>query len=155
MKRIIIALALVAGLLAPAAILITSPAPAYADAFSSSNAKGQACSGISGAEAAGNCTTAGKSIDDIIRTIINFMSALIGTVAVVMVIVGGFKYITSGGDASKVGAAKSTLTYAVIGLVIVAMAQFIVQFVLKEVTKTGTGNIPKTPALIIIHRLNP
>ncbi|MET0779278.1 MAG: hypothetical protein ABWY71_00430 [Candidatus Saccharimonadales bacterium] len=155
MKKMIVAFALVVGMLAPAAALVALPAPAYADAFSSSNAKSQACSGISGAEAAGQCTTTGKSVDDIIKSIVNFMSALIGVVAVVMVMVGGFKYVTSGGDASKAGAAKSTLTYAIIGLVIVAMAQFIVQFVFKEVTKPGNGNPTKKAALIIDYKLNP
>jgi hypothetical protein len=153
MKRMIVAVALAVGLLAPAVAFVNSPAPVYADAFSNSNAKSQACSGITGNEASGNCSTPGKSIDDIIRTIINFLSALIGTIAVVMIVVGGFKYITSGGDSGKVAGAKSTLIYAVIGLVIVAMAQFIAQFVLKEVTKSGNGNIPKT-TMVITRQLN-
>jgi hypothetical protein len=153
MKKIIVAIALAVGLLAPAAF-VASPAPVYADAFSNSNAKSQACSGITGNEASGNCATPGKSIDNIIRTVINFLSALIGTVAVVMIVVGGFKYITSGGDSGKVAGAKSTLVYAVIGLVIVAMAQFIAQFVLKEVTKSGNGNPTKKTALIITRQLN-
>jgi hypothetical protein len=155
MKKMIVAIALAVGLLAPAAVLLASPTPAYADAFNSSNAKQQACSGITGATDAGNCATPGKSINAIITSIINFLSALIGVVAVIMVMVGGFKYVTSGGDASKAGAAKSTLLYAVIGLVVVAMAQFIVQFVLKELTKPGNGNPTKKTSLVITHRLNP
>jgi hypothetical protein len=154
MKKTIVALALAVGLLTPAAIFVNAPTPAYASAFSSSNAKSQACSGINGNETAGACSTPGKSIDSIIQSIINFLSALIGTVAVVMVIVGGYKYITSGGDSSKVSSAKSTLLYAVIGLVIVAMAQFIVQFVLKEATKADNGNPTKKSALVIVRQLN-
>lgn len=154
MKKMVLAIAFVVGLLAPVALFGVSPTPAYADAFSSSNAKSQACSGITGQETAGNCSTPGKSIEAIIQTVINFLSAIIGTVAVVMIVVGGFKYITSGGDSGKVAGAKSTLIYAIIGLVIVAMAQFIAQFVLKEVTKSGNGNPTKKVTMIITRQLN-
>jgi hypothetical protein len=51
-----------------------------------------------------------------------------------MIIIGGFQYITSSGDSGKVGTAKNTILYAIIGLVIVALAQFIVRFVLSRVT---------------------
>jgi hypothetical protein len=51
-----------------------------------------------------------------------------------MIIFGGFKYITSGGESGNVTSAKNTIIYAVIGLVIVAFAQFIVQFVLGKIT---------------------
>jgi len=86
---------------------------------------------------AGNCGTATGTtkIQDIITTGINIFSVIVGIVAVVMIIVGGFKYITSGGDSSNVTSAKNTIIQAVIGLVIVAFAQFLVQFVLNRVTQ--------------------
>ncbi len=59
---------------------------------------------------------------------------VIGIVAVVMIMVGGFKYVTAGGDSSNITSAKHTIIYALIGLVIVAMAQFLVQFVLDKAT---------------------
>ncbi len=49
-----------------------------------------------------------------------------------MIVYGGFRYVTSGGDSSKVGDAKKTILYALIGLVIVALAQVIVKFVLSK-----------------------
>ena len=69
-----------------------------------------------------------------IKTIINLLSVIVGIVAVVMLIIGGFRYITSGGAAEKVTSAKNTIIYALIGLVIVALAQVIVRFVLSNVT---------------------
>ena len=51
-----------------------------------------------------------------------------------MIIVGGFKYITSGGNDGNVSTAKNTILYAVIGLVIVALAQIIVRYVLGKAT---------------------
>jgi hypothetical protein len=51
-----------------------------------------------------------------------------------MIIYGGFRYITSGGDSNGVTAAKNTILYAIIGLIIVALAQIIVNFVLNKTT---------------------
>jgi hypothetical protein len=51
-----------------------------------------------------------------------------------MIIWGGFKYITSGGDSNNVSGAKNTIIYAIIGLVIVALAQLIVHFVISQST---------------------
>ena len=72
-------------------------------------------------------------VQDIVTTVINFFSVIVGIVAVIMIIWGGFKYITSGGDSGNITSAKNTIIYAIIGLVIVAFAQFIVQFVLDQV----------------------
>ena len=69
----------------------------------------------------------------LIASIINILSLVVGVVAVVMIIIGGFKYITSGGDSGNVTGAKNTILYAVIGLVIVALAQIIVRFVLDRI----------------------
>jgi hypothetical protein len=72
-------------------------------------------------------------IQDIVTTIINIFSVIVGIVAVIMIIFGGFKYITSGGDSGNISSAKNTIIYAIIGLVVVALAQFLVQFVLDKV----------------------
>lgn len=71
-------------------------------------------------------------INNIISDAINIFSIIVGIIAVIMIIVGGFKYITSGGDSGNITSAKNTIIYAVIGLVIVALAQFLVQFVLDK-----------------------
>jgi hypothetical protein len=51
-----------------------------------------------------------------------------------MIIIGGFRYITSGGDSGSVSSAKNTVLYAIVGLIIVALAQVIVRFVLSKST---------------------
>lgn len=66
------------------------------------------------------------------RGIVRIFSIIVGVVAVIMIIYGGFRYITSGGDSNRVGAAKNSLIYAIIGLIIVALAQLIVHFVLNQ-----------------------
>jgi uncharacterized membrane protein len=89
----------------------------------------------SGTNAGGGCgtiignTTTG-SLGSIAKTVVNLFSLLVGIVSVIMIIYGGFRYITSGGESGAVGNAKNTIIYAIIGLVIVALAQVIVHFVL-------------------------
>lgn len=79
-------------------------------------------------------TAAQDKVNNLLTTIINLFSLIVGIVAVIMIIVGGFKYITSGGDSGNVTGAKNTILFAVVGLIIVALAQFIVRFVLSKVT---------------------
>ncbi len=87
--------------------------------------------------AAGVPTGANPSgrIDHAIQSVINLISVAVGIVAVIMIIVGGFRYITSGGNQEGVKTAKNTIIYALIGLVIVALAQLIVNFVLNKTTQ--------------------
>jgi hypothetical protein len=84
--------------------------------------------------AGGNQGNASDKVNGTIRTFINLLTAAVGVAAVIMIIVGGFRYITSGGASEKVTSAKNTILYAVIGLVVVALAQVIVRFVLFRVT---------------------
>lgn len=95
------------------------------------------CSGTNGELLTANddCTTDTDASDKVNSTVtigLNLFSAIVGIVAVVMIIVGGIKYITSGGESANVTTAKNTILYAVIGLVIVALAQIIVRFVLQR-----------------------
>lgn len=88
-----------------------------------------------------DCTDNGATdkLNNIIKTIINIVSIVVGVVAVIMIVFGGLKYITSGGESSNVSSAKNTIIYAIIGLVVVALAQFIVRFVLDR-SINGTTN---------------
>jgi len=86
----------------------------------------------SGAACASNDST--DKVNNLIRTVVNFLSFIVGVVAVIMIIFGGLRYITSGGNDTSITSAKNTILYAIIGLIIVALAQVIVQFVLRKVT---------------------
>jgi|GEM_PF-125005 len=95
--------------------------------------KGDACSGlqsISGNDTT-TCPTGSESaLSNLIKTIISILSLVVGIVAVIMVIVGGFKFITSGGDSAKTASARSTIVYALVGILVAAFAQVLVHFVL-------------------------
>lgn len=82
-------------------------------------------------------STGTSKINNLITSVVNIFSAIVGIVSVIMIVVGGFQYITSGGDSGKVSTAKNTITYAIVGLIIVAFAQFLVQFVLNKVAGTA------------------
>lgn len=88
-------------------------------------------------DASCNVDDAEGTVNDIIATVINIFSLVVGVVSVIMIIIGGLKYITSGGDSGNVTGAKNTIMYAIVGLVIVALAQIIVKFVLSRVTTTS------------------
>lgn len=125
---------------------LTIAAPmAFAPAASAASDIGN-CNSISGSinqginSAASNSTSCAATADSngtdlkaIASKIVNLLSVIVGIVAVIMIIVGGFRYITSGGESGNVSGAKNTLIYAIVGLVIVALAQFIVHFVLQNV----------------------
>lgn len=98
--------------------------------------QGSLCAGTELSEpgSQSNCEAGGNAsgVQDAVVTVVDLLSWIVGIVSVIMIIVGGFRYITSGGASDKVTGAKNTIIYAVIGLVIVALAQFIVNFVIGQ-----------------------
>lgn len=71
-------------------------------------------------------------------TIANILIFLVGAIAVIMLIWGGLQYVISAGDSKRVESAKSTILYAIIGIVIAILAFAIVSFV--------TGQLAVQPA---------
>lgn len=51
-----------------------------------------------------------------------------------MIVIAGFRFVTSNGDANTVTQAKNTIIYAVIGIVVAVMAYAIVNFILNQIT---------------------
>ncbi len=76
------------------------------------------------------------TVNNIVKTVINIFSVVVGIIAVIFIIIGGIKYITSGGDSNNVSSAKNTILYAIVGLVIVALAQILVRYVLAKVSQS-------------------
>lgn len=73
----------------------------------------------------------------IIGNIIFWLLTLAGIVAVAMIIFSGFRFVTSGGDPKQAEGAKKTLTFAVLGFVLVLLAFIILPFIAKV---TGISN---------------
>jgi len=100
------------------------------------NIQGNLCAGANLSVGETDCQDADaeSTVNSILTDVINIFSLVVGVVSVIMIIIGGLRYITSGGDSNNVSAAKNTILYAIVGLVIVALAQLIVRFVLARVT---------------------
>ncbi len=96
------------------------------------------CSGGGTAQDSSVCNTDGTTnpvsgSDGIISKAINIFSFLTGAASVIMIVVGGVKYMTAGGESSKVTSAKSTITYALIGVVLFLLSRAILTFVINKV----------------------
>ena len=77
--------------------------------------------------------------DGLIKKVVNLLLWAIGIISVIMIIIGGIRYATSNGDSTQVTAAKNTIMYAVIGLVIAIFAYAIVNFVLFQTAGIGAS----------------
>jgi hypothetical protein len=75
----------------------------------------------------------------VFSTITNVLLFLIGAVSVIMLIIGGIRYTISGGDSSAVTAAKNTILYAIVGIVVALLAYAIVNFVLGSFNSTSNN----------------
>lgn len=71
--------------------------------------------------------------EGVLTKAIQIVSLIVGVVAVVMIMVGGLKLITSGTNPQDVSKARETIIYALVGVLIAAVAQVIVQFFLKRI----------------------
>ncbi|MFZ2275639.1 MAG: pilin [Candidatus Nanogingivalis sp.] len=78
------------------------------------------------------CDKSSINLKTTARNIINTLLWVVGVAAVIMIIYGGIQYVISAGDSGKVGKAKNTILYAVIGLVVAVMSYAIVNFVVSN-----------------------
>lgn len=125
--------------------IFAAPLAIGATASAQVDITGNVCNGtkgnISGSPDDSTCTGTGVStFDKYVKFALNLLSIIVGIAAVIMIIVAGLRYVTSGGKEEGVKNAKNTILYAVIGLVVVALAQIIVHFVLTEATAPTTSS---------------
>lgn len=106
--------------------LVVSDASGYSLQSGIDNAKGEGMS---------NQT----NVEVIVKNIINVILYAAGILSVGFLVFGGIKYVTSSGDSSKVKAAKDTILYAVIGLMVTILAFVIVNFVIDAINGGGGG----------------
>lgn len=90
------------------------------------------CEGAGGAASAENCAgqAGAPTVMGTIQNITNILIFVLGAVAVIMLIIGGIRYVTSAGDQNALTSAKNTVLYALIGVAVAIMAYAIVNFVL-------------------------
>lgn len=95
------------------------------------SAGSQVTSGIGAACSANACSS--STLQVLFGEVSTLLVYLVGAVAVIFIIIGGLRYVTSNGNEKSVEAAKNTLLYAVIGLVVAIASYAIVQFVLTNI----------------------
>jgi len=128
-------------LVVPALVLgLTFAAPQVAHAQNCTDAAG----GISSGADCAKPTGAAENLfgdGSIFNTITNILLFLIGAISVIMLIIGGVRYVVSGGDQGAVTSAKNTILYAIIGIIIAFLAFAAVRFVTDQLQKsTYTGS---------------
>lgn len=90
--------------------------------------KSKECSVVEGL--GGDCANqdTGSGVTRFVVSLVRIMSLILGIIAIIFIIIAGFKYVVSGGNEQKVSEAKRTLIYAMIGLGVAALAQILVNF---------------------------
>lgn len=126
MKKIV--MTLLAAFTLSAAGQALQPAAALAACPPGKSPESQVLHGVG--QTGSNCTDDGVS--NLIRAVVRILSIVVGIAAIIMIIISGFKFITSSGDSNKISSAKSALIYALVGLAIAALAQILVQLVLTQ-----------------------
>lgn len=132
-KKYLITLSVaVLSLLLPVAVV--QPALAQQGSSGGGGAKQQVLGGLQSVD---NNNTTADTLPEGIKSVINMMLFIAGAVAVIMIIIGGIRFVISNGDASSVTAARHTILYAVIGLVVIILAYAIVNFVVSNIGQNG------------------
>lgn len=109
-------------------------APLFVNAQLSRNFQCDPSSGL-------NCT-AGTSVNQLIKTVINWMLGIAFGIAVLFLIIGGFWYITSAGNEETAEKGKGTAVNAIIGIVIIILSYVIVNVVSNLVANPNSSTAP-------------
>ncbi len=113
------------------AFTVLTPLAVSAHSYVGATSTESACDTLKGINPdSEGCGASQGGVNNIIKVALNLLSFIAAVIAVIMVFVSGFKYMTAQGDAAQISSAKKSLVYALVGLVVVASAQFIVKFVL-------------------------
>lgn len=90
------------------------------------------CSKENGSDNSVYCQNKDKGegqVNGIIKTIVEVLLTAVGAISIIMIVIGGILFALSSGDAQKAAKARSTILYAVVGLIVSVFASAIVNFV--------------------------
>jgi hypothetical protein len=76
-----------------------------------------------------NPVKTGSDLKEVLISLTGTLLQVVGVIAIVMIVIAGFRMVISGGNESQVKAAKSQLTWAVLGLILALLAYTIVAIV--------------------------
>lgn len=154
MRLLLTRLAIAAALILIPIVSLPSPASAINCAAPANAQEAIQCgaSGAAGEDASKEklseiTNRSNTNLGNTIKRVLNILSVIIAIIAIIMIVIGGARFVVSAGKQESVSAAKNTVLYAIIGLIIVALAQAIVHFVLRETTGAASSTpTTKQPA---------
>jgi hypothetical protein len=124
-QKLAVVLALAAGMLFVPATTFAAYNGVFGDVCESSEAQStQVCK---------DQAITDNPVTETIGNVVDLVSIIAGSVAVIMVIFGGIRFVISSGDAAKVASARQTVLYALVGLVVIVFSNAIIKFVLTRI----------------------
>ncbi len=137
---VMLALGAVGALSVPVSAGPATPAPVDCTTGGIGIKSGKDC-----AQGTGTRTNLFGGTNSLFQVVTNVLLFLIGAISVIMLIIGGFRYVLSGGDSTQVTNAKNTILYAVIGIIVALLAYAIVNFVVSSfIAKPTTPTAERT-----------
>ena len=106
--------------------LLTAPVDAAFNPF------GKACDGVNSEVCNVSAENPVSGEGGVLLSAVQILSFVVGVAAVIMLIYGGFKYVTSNGDPNGISTAKNTILYAIVGVLLFLVSQSIVLFVINR-----------------------
>lgn len=125
-KRILLTTLMLAGVFSVSSASISAQGALF------NGAKGEACKGANLSNDISDCKSdeAATKVEGTLEKIINLLTLIVGIVAVILIILSGLRFITANGDSNSIQSARNGIIYALVGLIIVALAQAIVRFII-------------------------
>lgn len=90
---------------------------------------------IGSAGSSGLATGGGNNLSDYVNTIISYVIALVGLIAILGFLISAVMYFTAAGDEEKITKAKSAMTYSIVG-VVVALVGFVIMNLVQDFLQT-------------------
>jgi hypothetical protein len=121
------------GILLYLILCLVLPSPAFAQ----TDVLADPCSNVDIAKDSPTCQSRTEKnpitgTDGLLYKVSLVIAIISGIAAIIVIIVGGMQYVTSGGDSQKITSAKHTIVGAVIGLIVIVLAQTIITFIIKR-----------------------
>ena len=92
-----------------------------------------------GIEWGGSTGLGSRDVKETITAVLNVLLGFLGIIAVIVILLGGFKWMTAGGSEDKVGEAKKLIGAGIVGLVIILAAYAIATYVINTITDATSG----------------
>lgn len=126
-KSIVLALGMLVACALPASLLLAGNVSA-----ATCNTPTECAS--DGAKTTTDSSARGATLPERLKDIVNILLFVLGAIAVIIIVIGGLRYVLSSGDAGAIKGAKDTILYAIVGLIVALLAYAIVNFVITQFT---------------------